>query len=134
MRFLSVLLLGLLFAAPAQAQTAANYGSAAYSNAALSNAAATIKASPGLLTGVNCYNPNAAVEYLQFYDTASAIVVGTTVPKFYWAIAPTAIGVTNITWPIGIGFPASSLKVAATTTPTGGTGPASALSCTFAFN
>jgi len=75
-----VLLLGLLLAAPAWAQNnAANYGSAAYYNLALSNTPVTIKATSGLLTGVNCYNPNAAVEYLELFDnaTVSMSITGT---------------------------------------------------------
>jgi hypothetical protein len=66
---------------PARAQqTAAAYGSAAYSNTALSNTPAPIKASAGLLTSFNCYNPNAAVEYLQFADAAAQVmaIAGTT--------------------------------------------------------
>jgi hypothetical protein len=66
---------------PAHAQqTAAAYGSAAYSNTALSNTPAKIKASAGLLTSFNCYNSNAAVEYLQFADSAAQVmaITGTT--------------------------------------------------------
>ncbi len=69
------------FVTPARAQqTAAAYGSAAYSNGALSNTPVKVKAAAGLLTSFNCYNPNAAVEYLQFADAASQImaITGTT--------------------------------------------------------
>jgi hypothetical protein len=130
-KFVAALFLGLLFAAPAQAQVA-TYGSAAYSNAALTNSAVTVKATPALLTGINCYNPNAAVEYLQFFDTASTVVVGTTVPKFFVALAPTAVS--NVAWPVGVNFSVSSLKFTATSTSTGAGAPGAALSCTLTYN
>lgn len=205
LRILYAIALGLALATPASAQTPASYGSAAYSNAALTNTAATIKAAPGLLTSFNCYNPNAAVEYLQFYDiatprlaltgttngttatssnvlhfaatpanviagqaikdttTPTAITTGTTVvsttattvtmsanaagagvggtdgitfysvPKMTVALTPSTVS--NSAWPIGVGFPLNSLKVAATSTAaTDSAAPGTALACTFTFN
>lgn len=80
-----VVLAGLLSTIPypvpaARGQSVAPYGSAAYSVAALSNTPNIIKAAPGLLTSFNCYNPNAAVEYLQFADAAVQVMAltGTT--------------------------------------------------------
>ncbi len=191
---------------PARAQqTAAAYGSAAYSNAALSNTPAKIKAAAGLLTSFNCYNPNAAVEYLQFADAATQVMAATgttngttstssavlhfastpagvvagmgivdtstgasiaagttvvsttattvtmsanaagsgvggtdgitffTVPKMTVALTPSTVS--NSAWPIGVGFPASAISVAATSgVTTYSVAPSSALACTFTFN
>lgn len=80
-RLFTLCLLGLLFAvAPARAQSPASYGSAAAYSLALSNTAVTAKATPGLFTGFNCYNPNAAVEYLLAFDVATVrmSITGTT--------------------------------------------------------
>lgn len=55
------------------------------------------------------------------------------VPKMTVALTPSAVS--NSAWPIGVGFPLNSLKVAATSGPTTySSAPANALACTFTFN
>lgn len=97
-----------------------------YLNTALSNTAQSVKGSSGILGGAHITNPNDAVAYVQCYDTAGAVVVGTTTPTFVFEIP--AMGGYDL-WDIpGIAFTAG-LKIAATTTAEGGTAPASPLLC-----
>jgi hypothetical protein len=102
--------------------------------ASLSNTALAIKASPGPLMWLQCYNPNATVAWVQFYDTAGAVTVGTTVPTRFFAFGPLQSSGFVYPDPIkGTLAAAAGIKVAATTTATGGTAPTAALSCEFAI-
>jgi len=103
----------------------------------LTNSAQTIRSTPGVVLYYNCYNPNTTTAWLQFYDTASAVTVGTTTPTFSVAIGPN-----GATGPSSMGKPGSvsttysatnALQVAATTTATGATGPTTPLSCAFGY-
>ena len=97
---------------------------------ALSTTVTTIKAKGGFITWIQCYNPNAAVSYLQFFDTVGAVTLGTTMPKAVIAISSTLDGPRM---PTPFNF-VTGLKVAATTTATGSTAPGTALGCTFGYN
>ena len=95
----------------------------------LTNTAVTIKATAGQLQWATCYNPSDAVAYVQVYDTAGAVTVGTTTPVLSLPIA------TGANLPItGPAQFFNAIKVAATTTATGGSAPSSPLTCSFGFN
>jgi hypothetical protein len=98
---------------------------------ALSTTVTTLKGAPGELGMWQCYNPAAAVSYVQVFDTAGAVTLGTTVPKF--VIGVPTVTANTLEAAMGIHF-AAGIKVAATTTPTGSTAPATALVCSFGFN
>lgn len=114
---------------PAPAQ---NYESKVTPLIDLTNVAQSIKASPGALLSVSCYNPNATTAYVQFFDRISAVVVGTTVPTFSWAIPPTSVsGPLPPPTPARTYFAGTGMQAAAATTATGGTAPTSVLNCDF---
>ncbi|MBV8060342.1 MAG: DUF1859 domain-containing protein [Alphaproteobacteria bacterium] len=102
-------------------------------NALLTNAAVAVKGAAGKLAGASLYNAAAAVTFLQFFDLApGAVVLGTTVPKF--VIAVSAAGVRDIVFTdINVQFN-TQITVAATTTATGNTAPATGLQGAFFFN
>lgn len=89
--------------------------------------AQAVKASAGVLYGYYAYNPEAAVTFVHFYNTAAAsVTVGTTNPLFTIAIPATSAA--NLALPYGITFSNAGWSVAATTTA-GGTGaPATGVS------
>jgi hypothetical protein len=122
-----VILLALLLAADSVRAQVGNFGSAGSPQAALTNTAVTIKAKPGSLDSVVCYNPNASIEYIQVYDTTSAVVVGTTPNKFF---VPVGSGSTQSLLNANM---ITGIKAAATSTPNGAGAPASPLVCTFLF-
>lgn len=69
--------------------------------------AITISASAGQVYGWYFYNANAVAAYIFFYDTASAITVGTTSPSYVLVVPAT--GGANV---FGIGIPHStSIKI-----------------------
>lgn len=51
----------------------------------------TVQGLGGNLRGVIANNTNAAARFLKFYDSADAVVVGTTVPVITVTLAPTAL-------------------------------------------
>lgn len=84
------------------------------------------KASAGQLYGYYLYNPEAAVTFVHFYDTASgSVTVGTTNPLFTVAIP--AGSAANLALTHGITF-ATAITMAATTTAGGNTAPATGVS------
>lgn len=99
---------------------------------ALTNTVVTNKGTPGVMGGYHCYNPAAAVTYLQIFDVASAttVTLGTTVPDLSFGIP--AGGGGNLEWANGVAFTLGT-KIAATTTATGSTAPATALDCNFFY-
>lgn len=101
-----------------------------YKASALTNSAVTVKGSAGNLGGYHCYNPAAAVTYIQIYDTSGAVTVGTTTPVLSFGIPASGGG--NLEFVNGVNF-ANAIKVAATTTGTGGTAPATAAECNFLY-
>lgn len=95
------------------------------------NSGVSVKASPGQLGMLHCYNPNASVAYIQLYDTAGAVTVGTNVKLSFGVPATNSTG---FSLPVnGIQF-TSGIAVAATTTAGGSTAPGTALDCNAAFN
>lgn len=88
--------------------------------------AQAVKASAGNVWGYYVYNPEAAVTFVHFYNTASgSVTVGTTNPLF--TIAVPAGAAANVGFPYGIAF-STAITVAATTTAGGNTAPATGAS------
>ena len=81
---------------------------------------------PCKLSDYSIYNAAAAASYVSFYDTALAPTVGTTVPK--WQVGLTTLGSAQLgdIGREGLYF-RDGLWVAATTTSSGSSAPASAL-------
>lgn len=101
------------------------------SQTALSNTKVAVKASAGSFGGYMLYNPNAAVAYVQVFDVASAsVTLGTTAPTYVITVPPAAGA--NLEFSLGIAH-ATAITLAATTTATGSTAPASALTGFFLF-
>lgn len=89
--------------------------------------AQVIKATAGQLYGYYAYNPEAAVSFVHFYNTAAAsVTVGTTNPMF--SIAIPAGSAANLSIPQGILFSNAGWSCAATTTAGGNTAPATGVS------
>lgn len=89
--------------------------------------AQVVKASAGALYGYYAYNPEAAVTFVHFYNTAAAsVTVGTTNPLM--TIAIPAASAANLSIPQGITFSNAGWSVAATTTAGGNTAPATGVS------
>lgn len=102
----------------------------AYTNASLTatavQAALPATGAPSVyLWGANCSNVNSAVVFVQVFDaaTAGSVTLGTTPPKFWYAI-PTN-GVLDKDIMRGIYFQ-NGIVIAVTTTPTGNTAPSTA--------
>ena len=87
---------------------------------------------PAKLAFIYCYNPQAAVSYLQIFDaaTAASVSVGSTAPKLSLGI-PTAQASGLGPALIGINF-INGIVVASTTTATGASGATQA--CNVAYN
>jgi hypothetical protein len=89
--------------------------------------AQAIKASAGQLYGYYAYNPEAAVTFVHFYNTASgSVTVGTTNPQM--TIALPAGAAANMTFPFGVVFSNAGWSCAATTTAGGNTAPSTGVS------
>jgi len=89
--------------------------------------AQVVKSTAGQLYGYYAYNPEAAVTFVHFYNTAAAsVTVGTTNPLFTIAIPATSAA--NLSIPQGITFSNAGWSVAATTTAGGNTAPATGVS------
>ena len=99
----------------------------------LTNSVVNVKTVPGVLALVHCYNPNSSEIVLQFFNSLAAnVVLGTTAP---YAIVPIAGSVTG-GWslsPLAVGFN-TAISVAATTTSSGSTAPATLPDCDIFFN
>ena len=83
-----------------------------------------VKTVPGALNGYVIYNPNAVVSYVQCFDTADAVTLGTTVPSFVIPMPATAGA--NVLTDQGITL-TKGLAIACTTTATGSTAPSTGL-------
>lgn len=106
---------------------------------ALSSTKAQIKGSAGTFGGfINLYNPNTAVTYIQVFNKTSAnVTVGSTTPDFVITLPGVAsasgtgsdrnLEITN-----GVAM-STGITIAATTTPTGSTGPSNAIVGTFLY-
>lgn len=99
-------------------------GNSVYSGA-LSNAATQVKNGAGQVYGYDIHNPNAAIAYVQFFNSAvGSVIPGTTAPVYSIGIPANSRAVME--WPNGIQHTAA-IVVAATTTRAGSTAPGSAL-------
>lgn len=125
-----VIALMLIAALPRRAQSQ-NYDYLTIPLIALSNTAQTVKASPGTLLGYSCVNPNVAAVFIQVYDSIGVIVVGTTVPRFNFRVAPTSS--TGFVQPQvqGAYYAAAGLQAAATTLAGGSAAPPLPVPCDF---
>jgi hypothetical protein len=121
-KYITAVLLGLFLASPVHAQ------SAAAPVAALSNTPVSVKVSRGAVISLLCYNPNAAMEFVKFYDTLATVTPGTTVATFF---VPLPASTTTLVQ-LGVNM-YTAIQVAATTTVGGGTAPGSALQCSVLF-
>lgn len=93
--------------------------------------AQAVKASAGKVFGYYLYNPEAAVTFVHFYNTAQgSVTVGTTNPLFTLPI-PAGSGA-NLMSDIGITF-GTAITIAATTTAGGNTAPATGVSAVIFF-
>lgn len=118
---------------PSTSPSATAPGMDTYRNAALSNTDQPVKASAGNLYSWQAQNPDTVNDvWLHFYDAATANVTpGTTTPKLsFWIPAGGANG--EVLGDVPYTF-ATAITVAATTTPTGGTAPATAIVMTAGY-
>lgn len=107
----------------------AGYTPAIY--AAQTTTVRTVKGSQGVLAMVMAYNPNATAAYVQVFDTAGAVTLGTTVPVDIIPVPPAS----NAGWSLGEGKQfAAGIKLACTTTALGSTAPAVGLDVAVAFH
>jgi hypothetical protein len=105
------------------------HASAADGSSILVATAQAIKASAGQLYGYYLYNPEAAVTFVHFYNTAAAsVTVGTTAPLFTLPIPPESAA--NLMFTHGVTFSNAGWSCAATTTAGGNTAPATGVSAT----
>jgi len=104
-----------------------------YGNAALTNTAGgvQVKGAAGAVGAITIYNPSNAVAFVQFFDLASAVTLGTTTPTFVVGV-PTLVSFYFTIPQGGLSF-ANAIKIAATTTATGSTAPSTALVFTMAY-
>lgn len=106
------------------ATTELSTGLTTFSNTALTNTKTAVKASAGKVYGWMIHNPSAATTYIQVWNVAiGSITVGTTAPT-YTIPLPTGASA-NVFTDRGITH-STEINIAATTTPTGSTAPASA--------
>lgn len=97
--------------------------------AALSNTNSQVKSGAGVLGGWHIYNPDAAVAYVQIFDTATgSITVGTTVPKLSIGVPPEDS--IDMDSEHGIIFN-TAICVAATSDALGASAPGTPLDCNF---
>lgn len=95
---------------------------------AITDTGVAVKGGAGQLYMIQCWNPNAAVAYLQVYDAVS--ITGT--PKLSFAIAPTATGGMAVSL-VGVQF-ATGIEVQASTGATTTAAPSTALDCNALYN
>lgn len=89
-------------------------------------ATAIFVSGPCKIFDYDIYNAAAAASYVNFYDTAIAPTVGTTVPKYQVGLATLASKTLGVQDGGGLYFK-DGLWMAATTTAAGSSAPASAL-------
>lgn len=127
----TALLTAILLSAPARAQVAV--GDAVFPATGLTTTLVQVKAARGNIDGLICVNPNAAIEYVQAFDSATTtgITLGTTAPKVFFPWS--ASGAQSLLAPANGIFFTNGIVIAATTTATGSTAPSSALNCNVVF-
>ena len=97
-----------------------NNGWSVSSQLALTNTVVMVKASAGNFGGYMLLNPDTATSYIQLFDTAQPVVLGTTLPLFVIPLPGGAAA--NVEWALGITH-INSIQAAATTSPTGAGAP-----------
>lgn len=98
----------------------------------LSTTVTSIRAVAGTLLTVECNNPNVLVTYVQMFDLATTVTLGTTVATRVVTLAPSTGTGIFAPVPPGLSMPlANGLQVAATTTASGSTAPVYGVHCTF---
>ena len=114
-------------AVPAQAYRAAVVTSA------LTNTVVAVNPGYTNFSYMQCYNPAAAASYVQVFNAIPGnVTLGTTVPAII--IPMGTLQATNFAFADqGLTLPVA-MSVAATTTATGSTAPATAVTCTFGYN
>lgn len=125
MKKLYVALLLLLAIPVANAQL---LGPVPYKNSALNTTPSTIKAGPGVLQWLQCYNPSGTLAYAQLYDNSGTVLPGTTVSTM---TVPIPSGNTVIPTPTNF---FNAIKISATLNAVGTGSPASSLLCNAGFN
>jgi hypothetical protein len=105
--------------------SAAAPGMISYRNAALSNTAQAVKASAGRTYGWSFTNPGTADAWVHVYDVAAgSVTVGTTNALWTWIVPAQGANGDSFPAPLEHG---TAIAIAATTGPTNGTAPATAL-------
>lgn len=94
---------------------------------ALSNGAVTINGSGGILDTLLCVNNAATPAYVQLFNTATSVTLGTTTPTLSFGMAVS--GIVDLSGS-AIWF-SSVIKAACTTTATGSTAPSPTCDCNF---
>ena len=94
---------------------------------ALSTTVVTISSGAAELQSYFCHNPSAATAFVQMFDISGTVTLGTSTPK--WSIGIPAGQSGNLSQ-MNLKF-TNAIKVAATTTATGSSAPATALVCNF---
>jgi hypothetical protein len=92
--------------------------------AALTTTVQVVKTGLSVVTGWMIYNPNATIAYVQLFDLATTVTLGTTVPTLSLPIPAGASA--NLLDGAGIAFD-NGIQVACTTTATGSTAPSTGL-------
>jgi hypothetical protein len=92
-----------------------------------------VSAGPCRVFDYSIYNAAAAASYVSFYDSAIAPTVGTTVPKWQVGLNTLASAQLSLQDSAGLYF-SLGLWVAATTTSSGSSAPASALAVSVGVN
>ena len=101
--------------------------------AALTNTVTAINPGYTNFSFMECYNPAAAATYVQVFNAVPGnVTLGTTPPATVISMATLASRGFAFS-DNGLSFPVA-MSVAATTTATGSTAPATALTCTFGYN
>lgn len=99
---------------------------------ALSTTVTAVKSTgPARLNALICGNTNASMEYVQVFDVAGTVTLGTTPPD--WIIPIPATNSGGLILIYGLDF-VNAIKVAATTSATGSTAPGTALDCSVGYN
>jgi hypothetical protein len=121
----------LALAAAPVAALAQNYNGFSTPSAqpSLTNNPELVSQKKGSLQWYACDNPNGSAAWIQVFDASATtgITPGTTPPKFF---LPVPAGAYSAVVPANV---LNGIVIAATTTPTGGTAPSTALSCSIGF-
>lgn len=114
----------------AQANSQRDFLCAGCRQNALSTTVQTVNGSSATLDLIHCENPANAATFLQIFNVAGTVTLGSTVPDLSFSM-PASGGVLSL---VGTNiFFRNAIKIAATTTATGSSAPATAIDCNFAL-